>query len=54
LGVDQASYDSAKIGEETFARGYQYLWEGRSDLPEEDPESLFRSWLAEHGAAVLS
>lgn len=29
------------------------LWEGRSELPDEDPESLFKRWLAEHGGAIL-
>ncbi len=30
-----------------------YFWEGSSDLLNENPESLFKSWLTEHGGAVL-
>jgi RNA polymerase sigma-70 factor, ECF subfamily len=33
--------------------GYQYFGEGNSELPNENLESVFKSWLIEHGGTVL-
>jgi hypothetical protein len=42
-----------KLSRAFFSRIYQYFWEGSSELLNGNPESLFMSWLNEHGGAVL-